>query len=183
MNWRNTTDRYGSLSIGMHWLMLLLLIGVYACINLHELSPKGSDIRAAFKTWHFMLGLSVFVLVAARLGIRFFSGPAPHIEPEMPNWQRRLAQGFHILLYLFMIVMPLLGWLVLSAADKPIPFFGLQLPALIGPDKELSRSIKEIHETIGTAGYYLIGLHAVVALLHHYVRHDNALLRILPSRR
>ena len=183
MNWRNTADRYGSLSIGMHWLMLLLLIGVYACINLHEASPKGSDIRAAFKTWHFMLGLSVFALVVVRLGIRISSGPAPRIEPSMAGWQRHLARGFHIALYLFMIIMPLLGWLVLSAAGKPIPFFGLELPALIGPDKALSRSIKEIHETIGTAGYYLIGLHAAAALFHHYVKRDNTLLRMLPQRR
>lgn len=167
----------------MHWLMLLLLIGVYACINLADVFPKGSDARAALKTWHFMLGLSVFVLVAMRVGIRFFSGPAPQIKPSMPDWQRHLASGFHIALYLFMIIMPLLGWLVLSAAGKPIPFFGLELPALIGPDKALSRSIKEIHETIGTVGYYLIGLHAVAALFHHYVKRDNTLRRMLPQRR
>ena len=35
MDWKNTkTDRYSSLSIGMHWLMLLLLVAVYACIEL-----------------------------------------------------------------------------------------------------------------------------------------------------
>ena len=63
MSWNNTTDRYGSLSIFMHWLMLALLIGVYACINLRELYPKGSDLRDGLKMWHFMLGLSVFALV------------------------------------------------------------------------------------------------------------------------
>ena len=62
MSWKNTTDHYGSLSIGMHWLMLALLIGVYACIELRGFFPRGSDLREGLKTWHFMLGLSVFAL-------------------------------------------------------------------------------------------------------------------------
>lgn len=75
--------------------------------------------------------------------------------------------------------MPLLGWLTLSAKGKPIPFFGLQLPALIGADKTLAESLEEIHEFIGTLGYYLIGLHTVAALAHHYFMRDDTLLRML----
>jgi cytochrome b561 len=134
------------------------------------------------KTWHFMLGLCVFALVVVRLATRLVSGAAPRVEPEPGRWQQRLAGGMHFLLYLFMIAMPLLGWLVLSADAKPIPFFGRQLPALIGENKFLAHSLKEIHETIGTIGYWLIGLHAAAALLHHYVIRDNTLARMFPAR-
>jgi cytochrome b561 len=181
MNWKNTTDRYGSLSIAMHWLMLLLLIGVYACINLREVFPRGSDLREGLKMWHFMLGLAVFALVFLRMAIRL-AGASPRIQPEPVVWQTRLAGLMHLALYAFMIAMPLLGWLTLSAAGKPIPFFGLHLPALLGVDKALAGSLEEIHETIGTIGYYLIGLHAAAALFHHYVIHDTTLLRMLPRR-
>ncbi len=181
MIWKNTTDRFGRLSIGMHWLMLLLLVGVYACIELREYFPRGSDLREGLKAWHFMLGLSVFALVFVRLAIRL-AGPTPRIQPELPAWQRHFARLMHALLYIFMVVMPVLGWLTLSAEGKSIPFFGLQLPALIGPDKAFAHSVQEIHETIGTIGYYLIGLHAVAALFHHYLMRDNTLLRMLPHR-
>jgi len=97
-------------------------------------------------------------------------------------WQRRLAGWVHLALYLLMIAMPLLGWLALSAAGKPIPFFGLQLPALIGESKGIARLLKDIHETIGTIGYWLIGAHAGAALIHHYVMGDNTLVRMLPRR-
>lgn len=182
MNWKNTTDRYGSLSIGMHWLMLLVLAAVYACIELRELYPRGSDLREALKVWHFMLGLSVLALVVVRLAIRFAAGAPPPIRPAPAVWQHRLAGLMHLALYIFLIAMPLLGWLTLSAAGKPIPFFGLPLPALVGADKALADSLEELHETIGTVGYYLVGLHAAAALLHHYVTRDNTLLRILPGR-
>ena len=178
MNLQVATNRYGSLSIGLHWLMLLLLIAVYACINLREIYPKGSDPREALKMWHFMLGLCVFVLVFVRLALRL-TGQTPRIETD--KWvQRRLAEVTHFALYVFMIVMPLLGWLNLSASGDAIPFFGLEFPPLTGKDEAFAGQVQEIHETIGTIGYYLIGLHAAAALFHHYVKRDDTLLRMLP---
>ena len=181
MAMKATTQRYGALSIGMHWLMLALLVAVYACIELRGIFPKGSDLREAMKAWHFMLGLSVFALVFVRIALRV-AGHTPPIVPTPPRWQQRLAGLGHLAIYAFLIVMPLLGWLVLSAADKPVPFFGMRLPALVGPDKALAHQLEEIHETIGTIGYYLIGLHAAAALFHHYVIRDTTLLRMLPRR-
>ena len=181
MNFRNSAIRYGSLSISIHWLMLLLFIAVYATINLRELFPKGSDPREALKTWHFMLGMLTFVFVWLRLAARF-SGPTPLIQPAIPRLQEVSAKLLHLALYALMIGMPITGWLMLSAAGKPIPFFGLQLPALIGENKDLASQIKELHEVIGTTGYFLIGLHAVAAFYHHYIKHDNTLTRMLPKR-
>lgn len=51
-----------------------------------------------------------------------------------------------------------------------------------GSDKAWGHSLADIHEAIGTIGYYLIGLHAAAALHHHYFMHDNTLLRMLPWR-
>lgn len=181
MSWRNTQDRYGPLSIAMHWLTLALLIGVYACIELQGLAARGSDLRADLKTWHFMLGLTVFALVLLRLSVRFVT-TSPQMSPQVVAWQRHLAGIMHGLLYAFLIVMPLLGWYTLSTSGKVIPFFGLELPALAAPDKDVAHTVKEIHETIGTIGYYLIGLHAAAALYHHYFQRDDTLLRMLPRR-
>ncbi|MGA4471975.1 cytochrome b [Ectopseudomonas chengduensis] len=181
MNRKNASPRYGSLSIGLHWLMLILIAVVYACIELKGNFPKGSETRELLKQWHFMLGLSVFALVWLRLLARVLS-PTPAIEPPLPTWQALPAKLMHLALYALMIGAPLAGWLILSAADKPIPFFGLELPALIGPDKELTGQIKELHELAGTTGYWLIGLHAIAGLYHHYVARDNTLTRMLPGR-
>lgn len=182
MNWKNTEIRYGSLSIGIHWLMLLLFVAVYALIELRGIFPKGSDLREGLKAWHFMLGMLVLVLVWPRLAARL-TGATPAIQPEPVAWQQLSAKLLHLALYAFMIAMPLLGWLLLSASGKPIPFFGIELPALIAKSKETASLLKELHETLGTAGYYLIGLHAAAALYHHYIKHDNTLIRMLPERK
>lgn len=172
--------RYSSLSIGLHWLMALLLVAVYACIELREFFPKGSDPRNALKTWHFMLGLSVFVLVWVRLLARWV-GPRPAITPALPAWQARLSGLVQGLIYLLMIGMPLGGWLILSAEGKPVPFFGLTLPPLVAANETLAHQIEELHETFGKVGYGLIALHTVAALYHHYGRRDDTLRRMLPG--
>ncbi len=182
MNGNIVPRAYSSASIAMHWLMLLFLAGVYLCIELHESFPKGSDTREALKSWHFTLGLSVFALVWLRLVFRL-RHKTPAIVPPPPAWQNLLAKVMHVALYGLMIGMPIGGWLMLSAAGKPVPFWGLELPALIGENEATAKWIKGIHETVGEVGLYLIGLHTVAALYHHYFKKDNALTRMLPNRR
>jgi cytochrome b561 len=181
-SWRNGAGRYGLLSIALHWLMLVLFVAVYATIELRELYPKGSDPREALKTWHYMLGMSVFFLVWLRVVIHATAGPPPLVRPEPGRWQALAARLMHVALYLLMIVMPVAGWLILSAEGEAVPFFGLQLPALVGENKELAGLAEEIHETVGTVGYWLIGLHTAAALFHHYIVRDNTLRRMLPRR-
>lgn len=175
-----TVKRYSKLTIALHWIMLLLMVAVYATINLRELYPKGSDPREALKALHFMLGLSVLILVFIRLPARF-ARKAPAIIPEPALWQKIAANSAHGFLYLLMIVLPILGWLILSAAGKTIPFYGFNLPALIAENKDLAKTLKGIHETIGEIGYYVIGIHAAAAIFHHYIKRDNTLIRMLPN--
>ncbi|MEZ5529099.1 MAG: cytochrome b [Porticoccaceae bacterium] len=181
MSLKNSYERYGSLSIAMHWLMLLLLVAVYACIELREFYPKGSDPRNALKAWHFTLGLTVFFLVWLRVLMKIVQ-ISPSIDPQPANWQMILAKIVHLVLYVFMVSMPILGWLILSGEGKDIPFYGISMPPLMGENKDLAKTIEELHEIGGTLGYFLVGLHAIAALFHHYIVKDNTLSRMLPSR-
>lgn len=178
MSWKNTTERFGLISIGFHWLMFLLLVAVYACIEFRELYPKGSDPREALKSWHFMLGLTVFVLVWLRLLARLLQTNPKALSPPV-TWQTFAAKMTHFTLYLFMISMPLMGWLILSAEGKPILFYGITLPNLVAENHDLAELIEEIHEAVGIFGYVLIALHTLAALFHHYLLKDGTLRRML----
>ena len=177
MKWRNSAAQYGWLSAGLHWLMLFLLVAVYASMELRGYYPKGSATREAMKTWHYMLGISVLALAGVRLAVHCI-GPVPAISPAPTKMQHAGAKWMKIALYIFMLAMPLLGWALLSAKGAPIPFFGLQLPALLNESKALAESIKEVHETVATVGYFLVGLHAAAALYHHYLLRDDTLRRM-----
>lgn len=182
MSWKNTPDRYGAMSIGMHWLMLVLLAGVYACIESSGLFPAESAARAALRTWHFALGLGIAALVILRLAANFLTGSPPPIRPPLPRRHQYFAWATQIALYVFLLVMPLLGWITLNARGQAVSLLGLELPMLVGADANLAEQVRQAHLSFGMFGYYLVGLHATAALFHHYVLRDNTLLRMLPRR-
>jgi cytochrome b561 len=86
----------------------------------------------------------------------------------------------HGLLYILMIATPILAWLMLAAGGKPVPYFEFFIPAPVAFDPALAKQIKGWHEWLGSLGYWLIGLHAVAGLIHHYYVRDNTLRRMLP---
>jgi cytochrome b561 len=182
MSWKNTETRYGKLSIGLHWLMLLLIAAVYFTMEFRGIFPKGSDGRTLMKELHFMLGLSILALVWLRLLARMIA-PTPKIRPAPHAMQEKIAKLMYLALYLLMICAPLLGWLLLSAEGKPIPFFGLELPPLTGKDHAFAEQMEDWHVRIAQAGYWLIGLHAAAGIFHHHIRRDNALRMMLPGSR
>jgi superoxide oxidase len=176
MESNTAAPRYSTLSIMLHWLMLVLMVAVYALIELREFYPRGSDPREAMKAWHFTLGLSVFVLVWLRIVVRLATAaPAKLAEPA---WRSLSAKAVHLALYALMIVMPLAGWVILSAEGDAIPFWGLSLPAIAPQDELIAGRVKDLHELGGTIGYWLIGLHAAASLFHHHVLKDGLMGRM-----
>ena len=169
--------RYSPISVWLHWLMLVLLIAVYASIELRVLFERGTDARELMKTSHFLLGLSIFTLVWLRLLARLVTA-TPERETYGP-WQLWSAKLMFIALYALMIGMPVLGWLLISAEGHRLFILGWQLPLLLAEDPVLAKKIEEVHETVGTLGYFLIGLHSAAALFHHFVKRDDTLKRIL----
>lgn len=175
-----TQSRYHPALIALHWGVLLLIVGVYASMELREFLPRGSAPRELLKVVHYSLGLSVFALVIARIVLRFRTA-TPAVTPPLSPWLKLGATGAHLALYGFMIAMPLLGWATLSAEGKSAIFFGIPLFPIMPKSETLTELLEEAHELIGKFGYFLIGAHAAAALYHHYIRRDNTLTRMLPA--
>jgi len=171
--------RYAKLSIYLHWLMLALFVGVYACIELKGFAPRGSTLRSALLGMHGIFGLGIFALVWIRLLGRLMY-KTPVITPTPAGWQIGLSHLMHGLLYLLMIATPILAWLMLAAGGKPMPYFEFFMPAPIAIDPALVKQIKGWHEWLGSTGYWLIAMHAAAGLFHHYYVRDNTLRRMLP---
>ena len=81
-----------------------------------------------------------------------------------------------------MFGMPPMGWFALSAQGKPVPFFGMQLPQLVGERQFVADWAKKVHQTCGTVGCCLNGLHAAAALFHRCIVRHGALRRMLLRR-
>jgi cytochrome b561 len=88
MPWTSSESRYSTVSVLLHWLMLVLLILVYASMELRGIFPKGSGGRSLIREVHYMLGLTVFVLVWFRLVARSI---ARHRKSSRPRPNGRLC--------------------------------------------------------------------------------------------
>lgn len=172
-----TQARYRPSLVALHWLTLLLLAAVYASMELRGLFARGSQARDLVVASHYFLGIAVFALTWLRLLVRLVA-PAPPIRPRPPAWQSLAAAATTLALYALLLAMPVLGYLLLNAEGTAPHLLGWELPRLIAAQPALAESLEAWHEGVATAGYWLVGVHALAALYHHYVRHDDTLLRM-----
>lgn len=171
----NTT--FSKLTVLLHWATVLLFIGVYCSMEFRDIFDKGTAGRELMKSSHYWFGLTILFLLLLRLVARF-SQHTPAITPPQPKWQHRLAIGVHLALYALMLLMPILGWLLMSAEGKELSYLGLSLPALMAPNELWAERFEDLHELGAKAGYALIAVHALAALFHHYVLRDNTVKRM-----
>jgi cytochrome b561 len=166
----------------LHWLIALLIAAQFVlgwmAVSWH-LSPTKLDLFV----WHKSNGMLVLALVAFRLLWRL-THAVPALPADMPAWERFAAHLSHALLYVVMIAMPLAGWVVSSAAGVPFSiYWQIPLPAIVPPDKHTADVAATVHFSLGIALAALLVLHVGAALRHHFVKHNDVLIRMLPARK
>lgn len=180
MDWRNHPDRWGTPSIALHWLTVLLIVAM-AVLGLSMTELPTSMTKLRLYALHKSLGLSVLALTALRLGWRLYAG-APAAIAGTPRWQLRAAHLSHALLYLLLLAIPLSGWAYNSAANFALQWFGLfNLPKLVPADPGLKIVLREVHEALFWTLAAIVLVHAGAALWHHYRQRDLTLARMLPG--
>ena len=172
-------NRYSTVSLILHWLIAALVVAQIGLIMAHEATE--GPISREFVNIHKSVGLSILVLTLGRLGWRI-ANPAIPLPEAMPRWRKLLARTTHVLFYVFLIAMPLVGWAASSAAGREILFFGLfEWPALpIGGGREMAGDLMDLHKLAAKLLIALVVLHIVGALKHHFVDRDNVLHRMIP---
>lgn len=172
-------NRYSTVSLVLHWLIAALVVTQIVLIAAHE-ATEGS-ISREYVNLHKSVGLSILVLTLIRLGWRI-ANPAIPLPDSTPRWQKLVARGTHVLFYVFLIAMPLVGWAASSAAGRDILWFGLfEWPALpIGGGRETAGQLMDLHELAAKLLIALVVLHILGALKHHFVDRDNVLHRMIP---
>jgi len=174
----NSVTRWGWLAQGLHWLMALALIGNFIVGFIGEDMRLSPD-KIKLLLWHKSVGVTLLALVLVRLLWRA-AQPTPQL-PSMPAWQRALAQLSHALLYVLMLALPISGWLMNSAADFPLKWFGwFELPSLVGPNDALKQQFALWHEYLGWALVAVLALHIAAAIKHAMIDKDDVLKRMLP---
>ena len=171
---------YGRTYKLLHWGMALLVIAAIMLVEFKGLLP-GKQMRHEAVALHVQAGLCVFLLVWVRIAWRS-THAVPPVVPPLSRAQETAAHLVHAGLYILMAVLPFLGILALQSKGRDVSFLGMPLPILLDEQKGLpySLSIRSYHELLGNILIATIVLHVLSAWVHHLVRRDNTLKRMLP---
>lgn len=180
MHLKNSDNHFGLIAIVFHWLMAVLMIGLLA-VGLYMVNLPISLEKLKLYGWHKEYGFLVLALAICRMLWRLVN-----ITPVLllPWWELLAARMMHLAFYGFMLVMPLSGWLITSAAGLPVSFFGLfTLPDIIAPNEDLRILFQWVHQWLGYALIAAIIVHVSAALKHHFINKDNILRRMISWKR
>jgi len=173
-------NRYTATAIALHWIMAAGLIGAFGLgVYMHELPFSPDKLR--LYSWHKWAGVTLFMLVLARIAWRAGHRP-PALPATMSPLTRHAATLVHLALYLLMLAIPISGWLMSSAKGVATVWFGvLPLPDLVAKDKALGDLLFEVHKALNLSLLALVIAHVGAALKHRFVDRDDVLARMLPA--
>lgn len=181
MQWRNNEQRYGTIAQLFHWVVVLLIITQFVLANRAEDLPLGLK-KVAILAQHKSVGITILMLAILRLVWRF-TNKVPTVPVATPGWQSWSARISHFVLYSLLLAMPLSGWLMSSARNFPVSYFGwFTLPDLVQANRLLYERLHDLHETLSQVLFIVAVIHALAALKHHFIDKDNVLRRMLPVR-
>lgn len=190
----NRQKRYTTVAIILHWSMALLImwqigIGIWMTEAINDPASQGAAYEAF--QFHKSLGLTLLVLAVLRLLWRLTHG-FPRLPDDIPAWQKLAARLSHILLYAFILLIPLTGWIYVStgwnsdmnsAFAIPTIWFGqFEWPHIPGLDGNgpLADVAVGMHEFLAFSLIALLLVHVAGALKHHFFDRDNVLWSMLP---
>ncbi|MGK6323143.1 cytochrome b [Sphingomonas sp. DT-51] len=157
----------------LHWLMAALVL-LMLFIGVGMVSTTGPAYLTLLSL-HRPVGIAILVLVLVRWPLRLATG-APPLPADLPRWQQRAAWASHVLLYLALVGMPLIGWGMLSAGGYPVVLTQeLTLPAILPHQLALYAVLRTAHTIVALLFFALILLHLAAALMHGLIRRDGVL--------
>jgi len=176
MKLKNTPNSYGLVSVILHWsvavlVFILLPLGLWMT-TLDYYDPwyrKAPDI-------HRSLGVIAGILIGIRIIWRKFN---PQPESADKPWEKNLTKLSHLLLYLIPFVLIVSGYLISSADGRAVEVFNwFSIPALLAGIENQENIAGQIHYILGLGLIFIILLHLVGALKHHFIDRDQTLTRI-----
>lgn len=176
---RNHQNAYGLISILLHWLVALAVIGLFVLglwmVDLTYYSPW-------YKTapdWHKSIGVILAAALCFRLVWRL-ANPQPKAPSNHKPWEIRLAHITHFVLYSLLFGIVISGYLISTAKGQGISVFDwFEVPALITDLPQQADRAGRIHYWLALALMGLITLHVSGALKHHFIDRDPTLTRML----
>lgn len=179
MQLHNSARRYGAVSIALHWLIAMVVYGMFALgLWMVTLSYYDGWYHQAPEL-HKSIGVLLMMGLVVRLIWRHLS-PPPRALASYSRLTHVAAVAAHITLYALLFAIVISGYLISTADGKPISVFGLfEIPATLADAGAQADLAGTLHLWLAWSVVILSVLHALAALKHHFIDKDDTLKRML----
>ncbi|MBV9555821.1 MAG: cytochrome b [Pseudolabrys sp.] len=172
---------YGALAKAAHWGTACLIVAMFALAWTFVRMDEGAG-KAVLVTVHESIGIIILLIALGRILGRWMT-PFPAFSSTVTPLERYLARTVQLSLYAALLLVPLSGWVFANAFGDAVSFFGMfMVPQLAEKDIPLRNLAWMVHQNGGYVILGLVALHVAGALRHHFLKRDDVLRRMLPSR-
>jgi len=169
-----TQFRYDGVSRSFHWIMAFLI--AWQLLKFFDRIDDGEHwVGQTLVPWHISIGVLVLLLVVLRMF--WAAGRKGDRATHIPATSAPAKLG-HFLLYVGMVLLPITGILVMLGGGHGLAVFGIELAAE-GEEIAWMSSIGGLHSPIAWLTLIMIVGHIGMALMHHFVKKDGVLQRML----
>lgn len=177
MQWRNTAQTWGLISILLHWSMTVLVIGLFGLGKYMITLDYYHPLYVQLPELHRGIGVLVAALLVLRLLWRL-ANPLPRVSGE--RWEKPLALLVHRLFYVVLFATVFSGYLISTADGHALSVFGwFDIPALVSSQENLEDRAGEVHYFLSWLLAFMLLLHVGGAFKHHFIDKDSTLTRML----
>jgi len=178
----NRATRYGALAQLFHWIIAALIVVQFTLAWTADDLPLGAR-KLGLLARHKSVGMTILMLAILRLLWRLWTPPPP-LPGGMSRLERVGARATHVAFYVLLFAMPLTGWMMSSAKNYSVSWFGLfTWPNLIAKNETAFDFLRTTHDTLSDVLFAIAVLHILAALKHHFWNRDDVLKRMLPFTR
>jgi len=174
----SSVEKYHKSIIILHWLIaIIVFILIGLGLNMVDIE-RGTPQRAFYYNLHKSFGLTLLLLMIARiyLRVKFKSPPLPS---SISLFQQTVAKASHLILYISLILMPLSGLIASQFTKYGVKYFGLfKIPPLFSENKFYYNLFQDLHKAFAIVIMIMICIHISAALKHIFVDKDKIFQRI-----
>jgi cytochrome b561 len=164
----------------LHWVMAAMVLTMLF-VGIGMVSTVSGRYHGLIAI-HRPLGIAILVLAVIRLANRLLN-PGPPLPAHLNQLERFAARASQVVFYALMILMPLIGWGMLSAARYPVVLApGVHLPVILPHDPSLYALLRRLHTAFAYVFIATFIAHFGAALVHAWIYRDGVFASMAPWR-
>jgi len=172
----NTQYSFGIMSVTLHWLFAILIIGMLVSgiymVTLSYYHPWYHPLPH----YHKLVGIGLIALYCMRT-LWHLCTRQPEID-TIYIWEKRAAKLAHLSMLLLSGLLLISGYLIISVDTTAIEWLGLKLPPFNLLGQQQADTAGFWHKWIGYGLVGLISLHVLATLKHQFLDKKRILQKI-----